>query len=143
MSRETQNALALFIAACDFSIYLMAQIFAADISAGGSPMSPELYGAAVYYIPAIFWISVQSNAAMIGVIGCLIAASSRKYYRWGWLMSAIGNSFCVALFGLFAALVEETLLRAICIACGIGIGGTCAVISGRCFFYGGKDERTT
>ena len=48
MTRDVQIALALFIAVCDFSIYVMAQIFAGEVSVGGSPITPETYGQAVY-----------------------------------------------------------------------------------------------
>ena len=140
MSKDVQIAMALIFAVCDFSIYIMAQLFAADITAGRLPITAETYGEAVYEIPAVFWISVQSNSSMMGIIGCLIAAASRKYHRIGWFMALIGNTLCIALFGLFGTLAEESLLRAVCFGPGLMIGGMCAVLSGRCFFYGDRNE---
>lgn len=140
MGRETQVSMALFMAVIHFSFYMTSQMFAADYSAGGSPITSETYGQRVYDIPAVFWIAVQMNAAILGVVGCLCIAGSERYTRLGALSAFVGSVGILILFALFGWLADAdshgAVLRYICWGPGILIPFACAVMTGRLFWWG-------
>lgn len=133
-------SLALFIAVIHFSFYMTSQMFAADYSAGGSPITAETYGAEVYEIPAVFWISVQANSSMIGVIGCLLIAASKKWTKVGAAMGYMGSIGIMCLFALFGVLADTqahgAVLAYICYGPGLFIPFACAVATGRIYKWG-------
>lgn len=146
MTRDTQRALSLFMAVIHFSFYMTSQMFAADYAAGGSPITAETYGSEVYEIPAVFWIAVQMNASILGMVGCMCITASKKYTRIGALIGFIGSVGILSLFGLFGALADAeshgAVLRYICWGPGIMIPASCAIITGRIFWWGSGCERT-
>lgn len=48
---------------------LMALRFGAIVMNGGSPITPEIYGPAVYAFPAIWWATIQGVSALVAFIG--------------------------------------------------------------------------
>lgn len=140
MIRETQVALALFIAVIHFSFYMTSQMFAADYSVGGSPITAETYGVEVYEIPAVFWISVQANSSILAVIGCISIATSERWTRFGAVCASLGSTGIMCLFALFGMLADAqshgAVLRYICWGPGIVIPFTCAVITARIYWWG-------
>lgn len=146
MTRHTQKALSLFMAVIHFSFYMTSQMFAADYAAGGSPITAETYGAEVYEVPAVFWIAVQMNASILGVVGCMCVVASEKYTKLGAFLGFVGSVGILLLFGLFGWLADAqahgAVLRYICWGPGLVIPATCAVILGRIFWWGDDYERT-
>ena len=142
MSRETMSALALFVAWCDFSMFAMAQMFGAEVAYGGSPISHETYGEAVYEIPALVWVAIQMNAALIAMAGALIFAASARFARAGAFMMGLGNSVLAALFAMFGILAagatDGALVRYMSLGPGVMVASACAVLGGRLFFWGDR-----
>ena len=60
-------AIALFYAA----VAGIALAFGAVVLAGGSPVTPELYGPAVYAIPALVWVGAQVTCGAMAVVGAV------------------------------------------------------------------------
>lgn len=142
MSRETQVALALCCAWIDFMVFAMAQMFGLDVSYGGSPITPTTYGEAVYAVPAMVWVNAQMNLALIGVIGALMFAISRRMARLGTFLIGVGNTGLVILFAMFGILAQGApdgaLLKYMSLTVGIGGAGYFAVLGGRLFFWGNR-----
>lgn len=87
--------------------------FAVTLAIGGSPMTPEIYGPAVYAIPAWVWAGVQVIAEIIASVGAAIRG------RKG---AAMVISGCViilpfyALLGAAASLTGQgTIVTAACL----------------------------
>jgi hypothetical protein len=91
-----------YIAAFEISTTAMAAWFGADVWMGGSPITPELYGPAVYAINAWYWIIGQAVCGLMAFAGCWIyARKPRKEWRW---LTAIGCTGTALEMSLFAAL---------------------------------------
>ena len=142
MSRETQVALALCCAWIDFMVFAMAQMFGLEVAYGGSPIKPQTYGEAVYAIPAMVWVNIQMNAALLGVIGALMFAASRRLARIGAFLIGAGNTALVVLFAMFGILAQGapdgSMLKYMSLTVGIGGAGYFAVLGGRLFFWGDR-----
>jgi len=64
---------------------------------GGSPITPELYGPAVYAIPALYWVLAQFGGAAVSLVGAVVGA------RCGaWFLIA-GGCISIPFFSLLAA----------------------------------------
>lgn len=142
MSRETQVALALCCAWIDFMVFAMAQMFGLDVAYGSSPITAQTYGEAVYSIPAMVWVNAQMNLALIGVIGALMFAISRRMARLGAFLIGVGNTGLVILFAMFGIIAQGApdgaLLKYMSLTVGIGGAGYFAVLGGRLFFWGNR-----
>lgn len=142
MSRETQVALALCAAWIDFMVFAMAQMFGLEVAYGGSPITAQTYGEAVYAIPAMVWVNIQMNAALVAVVGALIFASSRRLARLGAFLIGAGNTALVIIFAMFGILAQGAqdgaMLKYMSLTVGIGGAGYFAVLGGRLFFWGGR-----
>ena len=142
MTRETMSALALFVAWCDFSMFAMAQMFGAEVAYGGSPIRPETYGEAVYEIPALVWVAIQMNAALLAMAGAVIFAASVRFARAGAFMMGLGNSILAALFAMFGVLAagatDGALVRYMSLGPGVMVASACAILGGRFFFWGDR-----
>lgn len=75
--------------------------FTATIAAGKNPVTPELYGPAVYAIPALFWSLTQAATCLIAAIGCVIGG------RGGALIALLGSAPALLLFTLLWVLALE------------------------------------
>jgi hypothetical protein len=75
--------------------------FTMVIAAGNNPVTPELYGPAVYAIPALFWSLTQAATCMIAAIGCIIGG------RAGALVALGGSAPALLLFTLLWVLALE------------------------------------
>lgn len=93
-------------------LLLLALYFGWVVVAGGSPVTPELYGPAVYAIPAIVWAGGQTVGAGLCVIGAALGGRSG-----GWCM-IIGAMVSVAFYGFLAAAAslaaQGTLVQGAC-----------------------------
>jgi hypothetical protein len=48
---------------------MQAVVFGMVVLAGGSPVTPELYGPLVFAVPAVFWISSQIACSFTAAVG--------------------------------------------------------------------------
>lgn len=109
----------------------MAIWFAAVVMRGGSPITENVYGSAVYEIPALYWSAAQIALCLPAVIGFGLRI------RW----MAFAGSVAVGLFlSLFAVLSmdapEATLLQAVTLLW----GGPLAWLGAGICFAGARDE---
>jgi len=131
MSRETITALSLAFAFVDGCVFAMAQMFGAEVAYGGSPITPTQYGAAVYAIPALVWVAVQMNCALLAMAGALVVASKPRFLRLGALLMGVGNTGLAAMFMAFGVLAagapEGALVRYMGLCVGVPVCGAMAV----------------
>lgn len=66
-------------AAVHLGFTLMAVHFGASVWFGGSPITPELYGPAVYAMPAIAWAAVQIVGAGTAAAGSIIGGRAGAF----------------------------------------------------------------
>jgi hypothetical protein len=100
----------LFIALCDAALIFMAGDFGLVVWEGGSPITAEQYGAAVYEIPALVWATFQGGGAILGLIGAVLVAATDadaplpRWGRAGAIACAAGNLSLAVMFSVFAFL---------------------------------------
>jgi hypothetical protein len=75
--------------------------FTLTIAEGRNPVTPELYGPAVYAIPALFWSLTQASTCIISSIGCAVGG------KVGALISVVGSAPAFILFVLLWVLSLE------------------------------------
>lgn len=97
MRQENIEARDVF-AAGHLGFALMALHFGVIVWTGGSPMTPEIYGPAVYAIPALTWSAAQFGAAALAAWGAW-----RKTRR-GYVCMAIGSAMCAVIYSSLAAM---------------------------------------
>lgn len=78
----------------------MALDFATVVLSGGSPITPEVYGPAVYAFPAWAWITLQMTACGAGAIGVLLSGKLRAS------AFVIGSLLTLILFSAFAIMAQ-------------------------------------
>jgi len=86
---------------------MTAAIFGHEGAAGGSPVTPEMYGPAVYAVPAVVWIAVQFSFGAIAALGC--------WMRWRMVagVAGMGTTVLLAFFAVASLQAEAgTLLTA-------------------------------
>lgn len=82
-------------------LVLVALQFCAIVLDGGSPVTPELYGPAVYTLPALAWVALQIASSALVVIGAY-----RKGIIGAWLIITGGSvGFC--MYSAFAVLAQR------------------------------------
>lgn len=85
---------------------LMALRFAGIVISGGSPVTPEIYGPAVYAFPALWWSSIQMAASLL----CFVALGKRWHILV--VIGAVPNLILQsAFFGLSSMADQGTLLQ--------------------------------
>lgn len=90
------------IAIFHLSLALIAIHFGITVLVGGSPMTPEIYGPAVYAIPAWIWAMIQVSAQMIGAVGACLRG------RRGGAMLIISGALILPLYALLGAAASMT-----------------------------------
>lgn len=89
-------------------LLLVALFFAAVVLTGGTPVTPELYGPAVYAIPAVMWMLGQIVSS-----GIVIAGTIRPGHA---LSTAIGGTLSCLYYSTLGALASQaaqgTLIQA-------------------------------
>lgn len=139
----------LFIAFADFSLILMAGDFGLVIWEGGSPITPEQYGQAVYDIPALVWAAFQGGGALLGAVGAIMVAASpdrepiSHQGRIGAAICASGNLALMVMFSVFALLSRNAelgiLLHSLTKFPGTWIYGAFAALSLRLVIWGDEN----
>jgi hypothetical protein len=125
------------IAALHASFVAMACHFGVVTLIGGSPVTPELYGAAVYEIPALTWVSVQ---IIVHGTACLGAMLRGRVGAW----MLLAGSFCAGfLHATFVVMAQEaphgTLLSAGALWLGVMLStasfgvALCSIVRGRVY----------
>lgn len=109
-------AIAVFHAA----LALMAAHFAFVVWWGGSPITPELYGPAVYNFPALAWCGVQFLGAAVAAFG----ACSRRP-----IVMAIGACLSAVVYSGFAAMAAGAAQGTIVQAASMWVGMPLSVAS--------------
>jgi hypothetical protein len=79
------------------ALAMMALHIGLVVALGGSPITPELYGPAVYAVPAVYWVAAQITGAGVSICGALIGGR-----RGAWLLVA-GGCISIPFFALLAA----------------------------------------
>ena len=135
--KQVAGCIALF----DLCMFAVATSFGVEIAHGGSPITPEQYGAAVYEVPALVWVYTQQHAALIGLAGAFAMLTGWRTRLWA-LVACAGNLGLAALFGAFAVLAaqagHESLVYHIC-AFGAGpLAFAASVYAGRHFVWGDR-----
>lgn len=82
-------------------LFLVGLKFSAVILEKGSPMTPELYGPAVYAFDAIYWCLLQMFTALLVVYGTL------RKGELGASLVIIGGSLGFILYATFAVLAQK------------------------------------
>jgi len=121
-------AMALFLAGSA----IMAAIFGYSVLAYGSDVTPEIYGSAVYEIPALAWVTVQLTSGMIASLGCWFDRPQ---------VAAIGASGTAALILFFAVSSIGTPHGTILTAGALGWNGPLATLCAFVAWRGVKNER--
>lgn len=109
----------------------MAMHYGMAIWREGSPITPELYGPAAYYIPAIWWAAAQMTGAGMA------AAGSVWRHRAGPLIMAAGGALSAAVYLVFIVMARQaeqgTLVQSagICVALPFSIGTMLAGLGAR------------
>lgn len=139
----------LFIAFADAALIFMAGDFGLVVWEGGSPITPEQYGQAVYDIPALVWAAFQGGGAVLGVTGAVMVAASPSGQpitlggRAGALICGLGNLALLIMFSVFALLSRHAeagiLLHSLTKFPGTWIYGAFAVLSLRLMIWGDED----
>ena len=80
---------------------LIAFQFGAIVTKGGSPVTPELYGPAVYAMPALVWVGVQIFTSGLVVYG------AHKRGRFGAWCVLIGGACGFVMHSAFAVLAQK------------------------------------
>ena len=121
------------IALIHFLFFCMSVQVSVNIWHGGSPITPELYGPAVYHVPALAWTSAQCGCA---ALTCVAAA-----HRW-WRVMFAGACVSIVFYVLLAALAahgaQGTIVQAGATWVFIGLSGFTAVAG---LQAGGKHDR--
>ena len=93
------------IRGCIFALHLcltiMGAAFMFEVLRGGSPITPELYGARVHAIDAWIWAAFQVAACGVAATGALVGG------RGGAAMVIIGGLASAAMFAFFARMAME------------------------------------
>ena len=102
----------------------VAGILAYDIIlAGGSPITPTLFGPEVYRTPAMAWVYMQQFAALIAMAGASAIASQSDWWRVGAGMVIAGNLGLSVLMGVLAYYAqfaaEGVVMFAMCLGAGL------------------------
>lgn len=104
-------------------LLLMAAIYGGIAWVRGSPVTAELYGPAVYEIPAVAWAGAQVGSALVCIIGAMV------WGRAGMWALIIGGAMSLAFYGSLAALASYTSSGLIAQAGALGVGATGAAVS--------------
>lgn len=91
-------AMALFHA----SLFAVAVHFGVIVLIGGSPIGPEVYGPAVYAVPALVWVAAQVGGEGIAAVGGYIGG------RIGAAMMVFGSSVVLPFYGFLGAAASMT-----------------------------------
>jgi len=133
----------LLVAWFDLSMILMASDFGTVVASGGSPITPDQYGAAIYAIPALVWAAVQLGGAAAGMAGAIAIAANTRFLRAAGFICGLGNVALAGLFLTFAVLSREApqglLLHSLSKFPGLMVSGGCAVIAWRLMIWGDED----
>lgn len=90
------------IAAGHLALAAIALHFGAVTLAGGSPMTPEVYGPAVYAVPALAWAGGQAGAELLAALGAALRG------RAGAVMLILSGCFILPTYGFLAAVANLT-----------------------------------
>ena len=78
----------------------VAVAFGSVVLRGGAPVTPELYGPAVYAIPALAWVAVQLLGSLMAAAGAI-----KGGYLGAWICVA-GSAVSTVLHATFAVLSQ-------------------------------------
>lgn len=139
----------LFIALADLALILMTGEFGLTVWEGGSPITAQQYGAAVYEIPALVWAGFQGGGAIAGVLGAVMVAASDHEKplglvgRFGAVVCGAGNLSLATMFLVFSFLSRNAeagiLLHSLTKFPGALIYGAAAVIALRLAIWGDEN----
>lgn len=118
------KVLALFVMFEAATLATVAGILAYDvIMAGGSPITPRLFGPEVYAVPALAWTYIQQAAALVAGGGAAAVASRSEWWRIGAAMMIVGNlvlAVLMATLAYFAQFAPEgVVMFAMCLGAGL------------------------
>lgn len=134
ISRDPVKALALLVLFADMCFAATSGIITYDVVRGGSPITPDLYGARVHAITALVWSSVQEKAALMGMIGAMMIASHSRWSVIAGLMVLVGNLVLAGLMTTLAIMAYDApqgiVMFAMCVACGVPWSLGCAFLAG-------------
>ena len=99
------------ILAANCALLMMALHFAFVIVMGGNPITPELYGPAVYVIPALVWAGAQMGGALVSILGVLIDG------KLGGLFLAVGSLIQFAFY-LYLAVAGSMAAQGVVVTAG-------------------------
>lgn len=110
-------------AAYHLGLFMMAVHFGVSMWVGGSPVTPELYGPAVYYIPALCWAGVQMFGALTAALGSIIKS------KYGPTLMVLGGSLSFLVYSTFVILAQRAEQGTIVQAAGIWCACTGSVLT--------------
>lgn len=82
-------------------LILIALQFCAIVLDGGSPVTPELYGPAVYTMPALAWVAIQIASSVAVVVGAYL-----RGVFGAWLI-VFGGVVGFSMYSAFAVLAQR------------------------------------
>jgi len=118
-----EDVMRLAVAVFHGLLMVMAAIYGGVSWANGSPVTAELYGPAVYAVPALVWAGGQIGGAVLSILGALI------WGRVGMFVMAFGGVLSLAFYGALAALSSYTAQGLIAQAGALGVGAPGAAIT--------------
>lgn len=134
IAADPVKAVALFVLFADMCFAATAGVITYDVVRGGSPITPDLYGARVHAVPALVWTSIQEKAALAGMIGAMLVASHSRWAWFGVWGALIGNLILAGLMGTLAVMAYDApqgiVMFAMCACCGVPWSLACAFLAG-------------
>lgn len=118
------NQYAIAIAAFHSGLAAMAVYFSVVVFMGGSPITPEIYGGAVYGTPAVVWCAVQFSVASMAAVGA--------WFKWPVIaaVGAAGSALVYCAFGVLAmGAAQGTILQAAALCVGAPLSVLSALIA--------------
>lgn len=122
--RSLTKWLAIFVMFMSGTLATVAGILSYDIiMAGGSPITPALFGPEVHATPALVWTHMQEISALIAFMGAGTVASQSNWWRLGAGMMVIGSLLLAALMALLAyharSAPDGIVMFAMCLGAGL------------------------
>lgn len=81
-------------------LLMMALDFGLEVALGGSPITPEIYGPAVYAMPALGWVALQVGGSALALLGSFFSGRKRAVL---FLIGGIMSGLLYAAFTSMAA----------------------------------------
>ena len=135
--RFLSKVLALVVMALGMCFAAVSGILTSNIMAGGSPITPDLYGPEIYATPALVWTGMQEKAALVMIVGAMLVASHSRWWMVGAVLIVLGGAALAYLMGTLvyyaAAAPQGIVIYAMCLGFGLPAALGCSAVGSGIF----------